>query len=137
MGQVDLEKRAKELASQPYSVVISLEDTVAGDRAILASHPELPGCMSDGVTLDEALENLADARYEYILSLLEDNLPVPIPSQLGSTTATTGRRGYVSQVVVDISATEATRWVYEPTTTDDDRSSANRSVFASRTLAAS
>lgn len=137
MGQAELEQSAKELASQHYSVVISLEDTVEGDRVILATHPELPGCMSDGVTLDEALENLADARYEYILSLLEDGLPVPVPAQLGSTSATSGGVGYVSQVAVDISETDAARWVYDPTTATSDQPQVNHSVFASRTRSAS
>ena len=50
-------------------------------------HPELPGCMAQGETVEEAIENLKEVTLEYILSLLEDRLPIPIPS--GRLTKTT------------------------------------------------
>ena len=36
--------------------------------------------MTHGASVEEALDNLKDARKQYILSLLEDGLPVPPPA---------------------------------------------------------
>lgn len=43
----------------------------------LAKCPSLPGCISQGKTKDEAIENIKEAIREYITTLEEDNLPVP------------------------------------------------------------
>jgi len=67
------------LASQPYTVLYRLDRDTDGSLGYIAWHPDLPGCMSDGDTPQEAIENLADARRLYIESLLEDGLPVPEP----------------------------------------------------------
>lgn len=39
-----------------------------------ARDPRYPGCMSDGATMQEALQNLEDARREWLQSLAEDGL---------------------------------------------------------------
>lgn len=39
--------------------------------------PSLPGCISEGDTVEEALENVRDAIRGYIELLEEDGLPVP------------------------------------------------------------
>lgn len=39
--------------------------------------PSLPGCISEGDTVEEALKNIRDAIKGYIESLEEDGLPVP------------------------------------------------------------
>jgi len=39
--------------------------------------PSLPGCISQGDTIDEALENIKDAIQGYVESLEADGLPVP------------------------------------------------------------
>ncbi len=39
--------------------------------------PSLPGCISEGDTVEEALENIRDAIFGYIQLLEEDGLPVP------------------------------------------------------------
>ncbi len=41
------------------------------------SVPALPGCISEGDTLEEAREMIADAIKGYCESLLKDNLPFP------------------------------------------------------------
>jgi predicted RNase H-like HicB family nuclease len=42
----------------------------AGRRRVwVARHPQLPGCMSHGVTTDEALANLAEAAELYLAAL--------------------------------------------------------------------
>ena len=44
------------------------------------THPDLDGCMAEGETVDEAIENLADARELWIESRLESGHPVPEPA---------------------------------------------------------
>jgi predicted RNase H-like HicB family nuclease len=38
--------------------------------------PSLPGCISQGKTKDEAIQNIRDAIAEYILALKEDGLKI-------------------------------------------------------------
>jgi predicted RNase H-like HicB family nuclease len=40
--------------------------------------PSLPGCISQGKTKEEAIENIKEAIKGYIIALKEDSLPVPI-----------------------------------------------------------
>ncbi|MCM3046644.1 type II toxin-antitoxin system HicB family antitoxin [Bacillus altitudinis] len=47
----------------------------------LATHPELEGCMSDGETREEAIQNLDDARREWIDFCLRKDLAIPEPKQ--------------------------------------------------------
>ncbi|MBS4029008.1 MAG: type II toxin-antitoxin system HicB family antitoxin [Ignavibacteriales bacterium] len=39
--------------------------------------PSLPGCISQGKTKEEAIQNIREAIDGYILALREDNLPIP------------------------------------------------------------
>ena len=39
--------------------------------------PTLPGCISQGKTKEEAIQNIREAIAEYIAALEEDGLPVP------------------------------------------------------------
>ena len=43
----------------------------------LAEVPSLPGCLSQGETKNEALENVKDAIQGYIAVLEEDGRPIP------------------------------------------------------------
>jgi len=43
----------------------------------VAEVPSLPGCISQGKTKEEALQNIRDAITGYIEALNADNLPVP------------------------------------------------------------
>ncbi|HEX7181643.1 MAG TPA: type II toxin-antitoxin system HicB family antitoxin [Thermoanaerobaculia bacterium] len=56
-----------------YTVI--LEEGREGGFVALC--PALPGCVSQGVTKKEALENIREAAEVYIEALLEDGLPVP------------------------------------------------------------
>jgi predicted RNase H-like HicB family nuclease len=47
------------------------------DGIYVASVPELPGCISQGKTREEALANIKDAAYGYLVSLKKHNEPVP------------------------------------------------------------
>ncbi|MDO8690227.1 MAG: type II toxin-antitoxin system HicB family antitoxin [Dehalococcoidia bacterium] len=76
---LDMKNKAEQLASRSYSEQLAVENTPDGRPVYLFSHPELPGCMTQGQTIEEARKNLENATVEYILSLLEDGLPVPPP----------------------------------------------------------
>jgi predicted RNase H-like HicB family nuclease len=39
--------------------------------------PSLPGCVSQGITKEEAVTNIKEAIRGYVTALEEDNLPVP------------------------------------------------------------
>lgn len=75
----DFNSKAKELAARPYIVQVMADETTDGGMIYLAQDPELPGCLSQGATVEEAKRNLSDARIDFIQSLLEDGLPVPDP----------------------------------------------------------
>jgi predicted RNase H-like HicB family nuclease len=47
----------------------------------IASAPDLPGCMSDGETPEEALRNIAEAIDSWIAAAKEWNREVPKPSR--------------------------------------------------------
>ena len=54
------------------------------DGGFVAHHPELRGCIAQGETADEAVQNLRDARAAWIQVRLEDGLSVPEPREQSS-----------------------------------------------------
>ncbi len=49
------------------------------DGKFIAECPSLPGCISEGATRKEAVENIADAIKGYLASLIKHNEPIPPP----------------------------------------------------------
>ena len=47
------------------------------DEFWVAECPSLPGCISQGRTREEAVENIREAIQGYIVTLEDDRLPVP------------------------------------------------------------
>ena len=47
----------------------------------VAECPSLPGCISQGVTKDDAVANIREAIQGYIAALIQDDLPVPVTPQ--------------------------------------------------------
>jgi len=58
-----------------YRVVIEVDE----DGMYVVSVPSLPGCISQGKTREEALENIKDAIKGYLESLKKHNEPIPPP----------------------------------------------------------
>lgn len=58
-----------------YRVLIEQDE----DGMFIAEVPSLPGCISQGVTRDEAVTNIREAIQAYIESLRKHNEPVPLP----------------------------------------------------------
>lgn len=77
----DLLTKAKSLASRGYSITIQLDHTSNGEDIYFAQCEELDGCMAQGKTPDEAIQNIIIAIEDFIYFLLEDEMPVPKPSQ--------------------------------------------------------
>lgn len=59
-----------------YSVYLAWSNE---DGAYIAMIPELPGCMADGQTHEEALRNLTVVAEEWIQTAKEESRPVPEP----------------------------------------------------------
>ena len=51
------------------------------DNCFIAEVPELPGCMADGVTRQEALKNVEIIISEWIETAIEENREIPQPKQ--------------------------------------------------------
>ena len=59
-----------------YEIIIFWSEE---DEAFVAEVPELPGCMADGKTYREALENAEQIIGEWIETAREEGRPVPQP----------------------------------------------------------
>lgn len=62
--------------STKYEVIIYWS---AEDRAFVAEAPELPGCMADGVSYQDALANLEIVIREWVETATEMGRPIPEP----------------------------------------------------------
>ncbi|MBI4681399.1 MAG: type II toxin-antitoxin system HicB family antitoxin [Nitrospirae bacterium] len=52
------------------------------DKGFLVEFPDLEGCLTEGETLDDALENAKEALSGYLASIFERGFTIPEPSQL-------------------------------------------------------
>ncbi|HEY4612930.1 MAG TPA: type II toxin-antitoxin system HicB family antitoxin [Bacteroidota bacterium] len=64
--------------SFPYKVELTPIQKKDGG-GYLAAIPLLKGCQSDGITPDEALENLREAQRAWFISARKHNDPIPVP----------------------------------------------------------
>ena len=53
----------------------------AEDQAFIAEVPDLPGCLADGSTQTEALQNVSVVIQEWIETAQELGRPIPAPRQ--------------------------------------------------------
>jgi len=72
---VDFSKRRSQINSMKYRVVIQPDE----DGIFVAECPALPGCISQGKTRAEALDNIKEAITGYLASLKKHGEPVPPP----------------------------------------------------------
>lgn len=55
---------------------------ITEDKSYLVEFPDLPGCLTEGDTLDVAKQNAKEALTGYLSSIFERNLKIPDPSVL-------------------------------------------------------
>ena len=70
-------KKLDKYYKLPYRMVI-IPDSDEDGYAV--SYPDLPGCISTGNTIDEAIRNAEDAKKEWIKAAMEEGLPSPEPA---------------------------------------------------------
>jgi len=64
--------------------------------------PDLPGCVTEGDDLAEAILMGIDAASGWILGEIEDNLPVPPPTPLNAVKPNKGQGAFVNIIALDI-----------------------------------
>lgn len=72
-------KTLEEYMSLPYKMEI-LPDIAEGGYAV--SLPDLPGCLSCGETIEEAVTNAIDAKRAWLEAALEDGIWIPEPNKM-------------------------------------------------------
>ena len=72
----EITAQAEEIMKRPYRKVISGD----ADEGFLIQVPDLPGCMTAGETMEQAVSMLPEAMLGWLESVLERGLPVPEPT---------------------------------------------------------
>jgi antitoxin HicB len=70
-----IKKNLEHYINLPYAIKLSRNK----DNSYFAQIEELPGCITEGETKEEALLMIEDAKKEWIKSALEDNAEIPEP----------------------------------------------------------
>ncbi len=65
------------MSDYPFTVRPLSEDEGGG---YLVEFPDLPGCMSDGETIEEAVANGQDAKASWMAAMTEAKRPIPPPT---------------------------------------------------------
>jgi predicted RNase H-like HicB family nuclease len=63
-------------ASRRYEIILSWSEI---DKAVIATVPELPGCMADGPDYQAALANAETVIREWIDTARQLGRPIPVP----------------------------------------------------------
>jgi len=71
----------EEYLKLEYDIIVTPEECTDGTLCYRAEPPQLPGCMSHGLTPEEAIGNLNEAKRLYIETLLEKGLEIPLPTR--------------------------------------------------------
>ena len=67
-------KTLDEYLALPYRMELTPDPDEGG---YVVSFPDLPGCLSVGETIDEAVANAEDAKREWLAAAIEDGLRIP------------------------------------------------------------
>ncbi len=86
---------AEEYLALPYTIRLVEDIDAHGRRGWVAEIEELPGCISQGATPEEATANVRDAMLGWISVAIEDgqHIPRPATNSRGGGVATDGRQG--------------------------------------------
>jgi antitoxin HicB len=69
----------EEYLELPYAIVVVHDVDEDGDSGWVAEVEELPGCISQGRTPQEAVEHVREAMRDWIAVALEDKVAIPEP----------------------------------------------------------
>ena len=72
-------KTIEEYLALPYRMELAPDVEEGG---YVVSFPDLPGCLSSGETVEQAIENAADAKKTWMEAALEEGLAIPEPDDL-------------------------------------------------------
>lgn len=75
---------AEEYLDLPYAIELVHDVDESGRRGWVAEVEELPGCVSQGATPEEAITNVRDAMLGWISVAIEDGRNIPQPRALGT-----------------------------------------------------
>jgi antitoxin HicB len=75
---------AEDYLALPYAIELVQDTDDVGRRGWVAEIEELPGCISQGATPEEAITNVRDAMLGWISVALEDGRNIPQPRALGT-----------------------------------------------------
>ena len=76
MKKNDIECKVREYMCKKYRIEL-IEDVDEG--GYMVSYPDLPGCLSVGEIVEDAVRNGEDARREWIAAMLEEGNQIPEP----------------------------------------------------------
>ena len=72
-------KKIDEYMRLPYRMELIPDPDEGG---YVVSFPDHPGCLSSGETSEEAIKNAEDAKQEWLLAAMEENIDIPEPDSL-------------------------------------------------------
>ena len=79
MSQATQTRTLDEYLKLPYTIELVRDQDDDGNRGFVAEVEELPGCISQGATPEEAIRNVFDAMHGWISVALEDGRDIPEP----------------------------------------------------------
>lgn len=101
------------------------------DDSYTITYPDLPGCVSEGKSLENALYMAQSALTQWMAYLAESKEPAPAPSRIGDIRA--GRNEFVNLVRADLRDDRAVRHTVSIPKWMDDRA-ASAGISLSRVL---
>lgn len=72
-------RAVEEYLELPYAIVVVQDVDEDGNTGWVAEVEELPGCISQGRTAQEAVEHVREAMRDWITVALEDGVAIPEP----------------------------------------------------------
>ena len=72
-------KTIEEYLSLPYKMELVPDPDEGG---FVVSYPDLPGCLSSGESIEQAIANAEDAKKAWLEAALEDGIEIPEPDSL-------------------------------------------------------
>ena len=72
-------KTVEDYLDLPYTIEITHDRDDEGNEGFVADVRELPGCITQGATLEEAARRVRDALRDWLTVALEDGIEIPKP----------------------------------------------------------